>query len=504
MISSGQTTRSEVDVPVVRWIASSLLVFSAVLLALHWIHLTADPSWKFFPGHFQSLDWAGDFFTDEGWELNAASQAVMTGRWYVPGELNLAVDAPLFPILLYLPFKLFGVSMWIARFFVVGCFSASIAMIYVFLKNLVSRTDAALVVALLSADFFTFIFSRSALVELVMVFFIIAALLFAKWAALLSSKTLAFGAGLILSLGILTKLSAVSGLLPLLAVIWLLSIPQTRLSTCMTALLGIVPLPLLHRILIIKRYSQDHDYYTYINITARGVTSPKAWLLALVRIGVGLHYIGPILFLCFLVSMGVFFWKKHQPLDTVLIICSVWLISTILTFSRVTYFPPRYCLAFVFPIVILTIKFTSYVWKSNRLLAGSLYSLLALGLLFDTGQIVAYLVRPHYSWVKFAEDVNALVPQGSSRKCEMIGDISNTVSLYIGIPSVNMATGSGPKEPRIERCDPAVYIDTAPISEDTSLAFQNTNRSVTLDRKVDVMSNYKTGIPIFIYTVHKH
>jgi len=102
------------------------LIFTLVMVALHFLHLGADPSWSL--GSFAGISHSSDLYTDEGWESNSASRAVLQGSWYTPGDLNLAVKAPFWPLALYLLFKEFTVAVTLARalasiFFAVGIFA---------------------------------------------------------------------------------------------------------------------------------------------------------------------------------------------------------------------------------------------------------------------------------------------------------------------------------------------------------------------------------------------
>ncbi len=485
------------------WLAPALLALAIFMLALHWVHLTADAPWKYFPGHFQSKDWSGDLYSDEGWEANAATRAAITGNWYLPGDFNLAVDAPFFPAMLYLPFKLFGVSMWLARLVVVACFTASAGLIYLLLRDMLSPTDTALVTALLATNFLALAFSRTALVEPVVAFFIVASLYAAKRAAVTGSRALALLAGIVLSLGVLTKLVAVSAALPLLAILWLLSGPQYKVSNCIAALCGTAPLPVLHRVVILTRFKRDHDFYTYINITRKSIGSIWHWPLSLARIGAGIHYVGPLLYVAFLSSAVLFLLHRPRQFDVLTKIGLVWLGSSIIVFSTITYFPPRYCLTILFPLVVLTVHFTASVWRKNHFAGLCLYGLIALALLFDSVQVMAYSLKPRYSFVHFTQIVASEVPVEKRRQCAIAGDVSNTVSLYTGILSANLIVGTDPAVERIERCDPSVYLTAAPATEDAQHDFAATGRSLTLDKTIDVLGNYSTGLPLYVYKVER-
>ena len=88
--------------------SATLLLFAAVLFALHYVHLRAD-----FPNHSPWMDWAK--YTDEGWYGDAAIRYYLRGGWRVPGDFNPGAALPVWPLLEALVFRFTGVGVIAAR-----------------------------------------------------------------------------------------------------------------------------------------------------------------------------------------------------------------------------------------------------------------------------------------------------------------------------------------------------------------------------------------------------
>ncbi len=69
------------------WLSRMLLLVSAILYGLCFLHLKAD-----FPNGSPWNDLSK--MTDEGWYAEAATRHFLQGGWYVPGSFNPAVAMP--------------------------------------------------------------------------------------------------------------------------------------------------------------------------------------------------------------------------------------------------------------------------------------------------------------------------------------------------------------------------------------------------------------------------
>jgi 4-amino-4-deoxy-L-arabinose transferase-like glycosyltransferase len=167
------------------------------------MHLRAD-----FPNHSPwSADWAK--YTDEGWYGNAAVRAHLTGNWYLPGDFNPAPAVPVWPFLEWVLFFFTGVTIEAARGLAVGFFFLNLLLSYLLLRARGERWTALLAVTMLAASPFLYCFSRLAILEPMLIAFMLAALNLAVRLDRLRRPVWASVAiGLLFTLMMLTKTTA--------------------------------------------------------------------------------------------------------------------------------------------------------------------------------------------------------------------------------------------------------------------------------------------------------
>src|SRR3984885_8945161 len=170
--------------PIFRILEVALLLVSAIFLILHAFHLSAD-----FPNHSPWMDWAK--YTDEGWYGDGAIRHFQRGHWYVPGDFNPAAALPVWPLLEAALFRFTGVSLIAARALTVTIFSLILVASYFLLRRwqLLSsdnRTETSLVpaiaVLLLAVSPFCYVFTRMAILEPLLIFLTLLAVLAASYA----------------------------------------------------------------------------------------------------------------------------------------------------------------------------------------------------------------------------------------------------------------------------------------------------------------------------------
>jgi 4-amino-4-deoxy-L-arabinose transferase-like glycosyltransferase len=474
--------------------------FAVLLLASHWFHLRADPSWKmgFLTGH----DWAGDFYTDEGWEANAATRAVLNGQWHTPGELNLAVESPLWPAILYYPFKVFGVSIALARGIAMTFYACGVGAMFLFARRLSNTSDATLTAALLSANLLGFTFGPAALIEPVFTCFVICALLVCLYAADRESIALSIAAGLLLSFGILVKLTALFAVVPMLAIWWLRVRGNKRLVLMGAGIAAAGILPLLQHHYVISHYAQEQLIYLKMNVTDRRVTGLGQWLVELVRIGYDLRAVGPFLLGAFLLGIVLFLLKcKDRFTDPLIQIGLVWLLANLAIFSTVRYFPPRYCLSLIFPLSLLVVRFARMIPRSGSRVWVAVYALLAMSMAVDCAQGIAHILHPRYGMLGAANEIRRRLPANGNSSCPMSGFMANTLSLYNGLPSANLAWGIQPMWERIRACNPAVYITREDLTEETVRQFRLAGSTLQLEQTFDTLPGHFGDRPELVYSV---
>src|ERR1700712_26315 len=145
-----------------------LLVLSTGLLALHYLHLSAD-----FPNYSPWMDWSK--YTDEGWYGDAAIRHMQRGSWNVPGDFNPAAALPVWPLLELAVFHFTGVSLVAARALTVTVFGLILLTSYLLIRRTRRGASAnqivphslapAAGVLLLAANPFCYAFTRLAILE---------------------------------------------------------------------------------------------------------------------------------------------------------------------------------------------------------------------------------------------------------------------------------------------------------------------------------------------------
>ncbi|HVT98884.1 MAG TPA: phospholipid carrier-dependent glycosyltransferase, partial [Acidobacteriaceae bacterium] len=188
-----------------RWFYALWIAGLVVLFCLHFPHLLAD-----FPNDSPWMDYAK--YTDEGWYGNAAVRHALTGHWSLQGDFNPAVALPVWPLLLAGVFHFTGVSLGADRSLALIFFGLDLLLAYSVVRSQAERWAALLAVTLLATSPFLWAFSRLAILESPLVFFLLLSWLLAlrlpRTAPRWRTAMLA-GIGLLLCLMVLTKTTAV-------------------------------------------------------------------------------------------------------------------------------------------------------------------------------------------------------------------------------------------------------------------------------------------------------
>src|ERR1700722_3013340 len=212
------------------------IVGIALFAAAHVWHLRAD-----FPNSSPWEDWAK--YTDEGWYGSAAIRAHLFGNWYIPGDFNPAPAVPVWPFLEWIVFGFTGVTIQAARGLAAAFSFVNLLLSYWFLRARGPRWMALLAVSLLVTSPFLYCFGRLAILEPMLTAFTLAALNLAiRLPSLRRPVAWSFGIGVLFTLMMLTKTTAVF-LLPALG--WGIAAPlwkqrKVAIACALSAFMGFV------------------------------------------------------------------------------------------------------------------------------------------------------------------------------------------------------------------------------------------------------------------------
>jgi hypothetical protein len=142
------------------FIITGIILFLAIAY-IRFHHLEADPD--------TSINWSSDFYTDEGWFNGDAMNRILTGSWLCQRH-NAICIMPLAPIMAFVLFKIFGISLFWARFPVAFLSLIAIAVsVYLINKDKKNIPLTLLDLFLLGTSYYLFIYSRVALMEMAMI-----------------------------------------------------------------------------------------------------------------------------------------------------------------------------------------------------------------------------------------------------------------------------------------------------------------------------------------------
>jgi 4-amino-4-deoxy-L-arabinose transferase-like glycosyltransferase len=151
-------------------------------------------------------------YTDEGWYGNAAIRYYLTGHWYLHGDFNPAVALPVWPLLLSTVFHFTGVSLVADRILGLSIFGLNLLLAFFVVRTQAQHWAALFAVTLLATSPFLWAFSRLAILEPLLICFLLVSWLLAlrlRHASPRSQATILVAIGVLICLMILTKTTAI-------------------------------------------------------------------------------------------------------------------------------------------------------------------------------------------------------------------------------------------------------------------------------------------------------
>jgi 4-amino-4-deoxy-L-arabinose transferase-like glycosyltransferase len=453
-----------------------LLLLSLGLLALHFIHLRAD-----FPNHSPWVDWAK--YTDEGWYGDAAIRHYLRGTWRLPGDFNPAVALPVWPVVEALVFRFTGVGIVAARALTVGVFAGVLVCAWALLSVRAEMAGdkplrlvfAAAAILLLTASPFVFVFTRMAILEPLLILFVLLSLLAAYRTRM--SRTAGHWAwysvavGVLVALMIGTKTTAIF-LLP--SVLWMLwssagwnarrMLKVTAVCVATVALLwGAYFAALIHRGLLADfRYLFSANAYTGIN---------SATFLATVWTAVsdGM-WIGPLIYpLALLMLLAAMFHRRTWS-DPVFVSLAIWAAGYMAFMAYHANFQPRYYLVIAVPLVLLAVRGSLHLVEWKRAAVWGLAPLFLVVVAHEARETLHYVRHPEYTFAIAANQVEKIVESQPEHSHTVLSISGSDLSLMTGLPSICDDFGTMLLEDRVAAYKPGWFVAWNYVEDDKMAA----------------------------------
>lgn len=475
------------------------LLLLAVLMVLaaagaRLLHLEADLPLE--------LTKSGAPLSDEGWNSNAAVRFWLFGYWYLPGDVNRAVMQPVFHLLQGATFSTLGVSLFSARLTAVALFLGLVGLMASTIRLQAGLIGALLTAVLLTTNFHLFAYSRLALIDLPMLFFVIASL----WLLVtLGTKRYLLGgilAGLACSWALLTKPTALFAMPVLLLVAAMGSeSPRFRVRRSLGFLASAILSTGSHYLLGLFFFPQDMPAFWFL--IASKVRHSQIGLLE--RTWSAIRIMGgrdPLLCVALIFSVLVIarHWKRtglrSQRVTIFYLLGSVSYFAVICSshYQPVRYFVPFIALA----IGVVALATVLAIADGRRSVGIVLLVLVACQSAIGAYRIVDYLTHPKWSYVEFCEQLVSDL-EGSAPQALLMGDMAPQVSIATGIDAISGLVGVETPTWRAETYQPTHLITRGRISSKLRSAVADTG-SLELVKTFEVMDNYYNG-PVHLYRV---
>jgi hypothetical protein len=457
--------RGDENIPAKHWLAVAAWTAILALSILRFCFLTAD-----FPNF--SPWWIDQAkYTDEGWWASGAVMHDLLGHWYVAGDYNPAVAAPVWPVLLGLVFHFTGVSLVAARAQSVAFSIATLGVVFLLVRRYAggnAATPATLAVLLIAASPFAFVFSRLAILDSLVVFEFCLLMLTASFASARRIWPLV-ALPILVAIMILTKTTA---LLLAPAVFWLAwNAMERKLAVLPRAILAIGVLPaalFAGYVALVSRLGYGDDYKYFFD--ANGMPD-IAWersfavILSLLQSG---SWVDRILYPIGLLILALsIVWKRRlwsNPL-----FAASWIAlaaQAYFLFHRQDDFAPRYFLILLAPLVLIVVLAFGELAIGNRRFAAIFLFALVISAAMNVATIFQFVVHRQYQFCDAAASIQKIVTSDPRQNPLIFGVSGSQISLMTGIPSINDSYGTQDMAQKVLLYQPGWYLAWNGIAEE--------------------------------------
>ena len=476
-----------------------LIVVIALFSGLRLVNLEAD----FPPG----LTRSGVLYMDEGWYSNAAVNFRISGEWYVEGDFNPSVNMPIGQLLQTVMFSIRGMSLASARLTVALFSLLLVALVYLLTKRYTDMTTSLLIVSLLSLNFMFFAYSRLAILEIIMMSFIVLSLFIVSSTRVRSNVFAVVISSLVLAIAALTKSTALS-VLPILMYLSSLRGEDLKKGILLAGISVAVFAAIFatYTLFVFYAFPDDFSHYREINFSSRSSKGVLAVAKSGIRGFLQSRCVGTIIYPVSMLSSLLLFLRSRDFRKNVLVRLSLlWIFLHLGLLSTISYHPPRYFLPLAIPVVILfAVALKSLPAYLGKRVAFSAQLVIVLCFTILSGsRILEYVSNPSNTFVNMVREVERIISSDreTSQDAMLIGHFANTISLETGIRSINSSLGTRDLEWKMEKYRPDYYITLG--NEPHVVNVLERDCSLGKIAEWDVFNNYYGGRKVQLFRLHR-
>ncbi len=457
-----------------RLLVLALLVLGLLFYGLAFVHLKAD-----FPNFSPWNDWSKT--TDEGWYAGGAVHREVFGQWITPGAFNPVVAMPVWSVLAHAWFRVVGFGIVQLRVASLLLFGISLLLFFRLMRQAAGLLYAALAVALLTTNPFVYSFTRLALLEQAMLFWLFLAWTLSGLTARRNGSIAALFAiltGCCITAMVLTKTTGAVLVPAILWFQWFSADPATGISARVRAAIYSIAAAAASWIsydrLVIRRHFADYfvvfsvnNYRVHLSIVPR-----VAWQTLLDG-----AWIDPALYTMALLGLVLAAWRLRElwrvPLFTAAALAGAAYLGFILYHSNLQ--PRYYLVAAPSVVIIVVLTLRALVLRAERsgqhedsaspmvyqgaAVTGCL--LLVATLLVMSARTVRYATHLDYGYLTAMNQVASIIQSDATVHPLLVANQGDNVSLYTGVRSICDAYHSAKPDELLTRYQPGWYATIA-------------------------------------------
>jgi hypothetical protein len=453
-------TGIEAPIEIMKWTRILTYVWIAGicwLYAMHLFHLRAD-----FPNFSPWMDYAK--YTDEGWYGSAAIRHFLSGSWRVPGDFNPAAALPVWPFLEGVVFQFTGVSLVAARVLVLLVFAGNLLLTYALVRTQQKPWIALLAVTVVAANAFLYAFSRLAILEPLLIFWMLLSWLLALRLPRATSPYTRYAMllfiGLLLCLEILTKTTAIFLLPSTIYLLWHASAQRLRtfsLYAAIVAASAIVPWAIYYFLAVHPHYLADYQYLFSANRWEQPSTL-YGWVAAFWYALHGSLWVDGVL--------GIL--AASLLLLSLIFVRSLWknplFVASLLAAAGYIFFTgwhnnmqPRYYQVVALPLVFVVCLGTAALWRRQRWMGAFALAVIIVSAVLNLRLMIQFARHPEYTFLDAANGVTRYIDQHPNGNRLLLSISGSNITFITHLPSICDDFGTYDLPYRIDTYKPGWY-----------------------------------------------
>jgi 4-amino-4-deoxy-L-arabinose transferase-like glycosyltransferase len=443
-----------------KWTRISTLLWIAaicLLYGIHLLHLRAD-----FPNFSPWMDYSK--YTDEGWYGSGAIRYFLTGSWYLPGDFNPAAALPVWPLLEGIVFRFTGVSLVAARVLVLVVFAGNLWLTYALIRTQQKRSIALLGATIAASSAFLYAFSRLAILEPLLIFWVLLSWLLIlslpKASTLQQRYALLIAIGFLVCLQILTKTTAIFLILPIAYLLWHATQyePKTSLKYAgIVAAAAMLPWSAYYLVIVRPHFLADYHYLFDANKWDQPTTI-GGWIAAFWYAVHGALWIDkPLCLLALALLLLSPLWLRNLWTNPLFVASLLGASGYILFTGWHNNMQPRYYEVVAFPLIIIVCIGIGMLLEQRRRLGIAALAIVLVSLALNLRLVAHFMRHTDHTFILAARRLTHYIDQHPNGNRMLLSVSGANITLITHLPSICDDFGTWDLPYRIHAYQPGWY-----------------------------------------------